>query len=140
MTKIILQLSSNTLLICSSVLSLLTIADCQRNEVDNKRLSRCLKALIIYNAIHKGIRTVHNFSFYNHHYRVCYLVGKKQEFKYKTTCIPQPLYNSIFGVQANFSVSSPNRVIARVKCIVYIGKGVDICGPTLIHVIFKTVL
>ena len=31
---------------------------------------------------------------------------------------PQPLYNTIFGVQANFRVNYPNRVITRVKCIV----------------------
>ena len=35
---------------------------------------------------------------------------------------PQPLYNTIVGVQANFCVSYPNRVILRVKCIGYIGK------------------
>ena len=37
---------------------------------------------------------------------------------------PQPLYNTIFGIQANFRVSYPNRVISRGKCISYIGKGV----------------
>ena len=31
---------------------------------------------------------------------------------------PQPLYNTIVGVQANFRVSFPIRVITRVKCIV----------------------
>ena len=31
---------------------------------------------------------------------------------------PQPLYNTIVRVQANFRVSYPNRVITRVKCIV----------------------
>ena len=33
--------------------------------------------------------------------------------------IPQPLYNTIVWVQANFRVSYPNhiRIIARVKCI-----------------------
>ena len=31
---------------------------------------------------------------------------------------PQPLYNTIVGVQANFHVSYPIRVITRVKCIV----------------------
>ena len=36
----------------------------------------------------------------------------------------QPLYNTIFGIQANFRVSYPNRVISRVKCIGFIGKGV----------------
>ena len=35
---------------------------------------------------------------------------------------PQPLHNNIFGVQANFCVSYPNRVILRVKCIGYTGK------------------
>ena len=30
---------------------------------------------------------------------------------------PQPLYNTIVGVQANFRVNYPNRVITRVKCI-----------------------
>ena len=28
---------------------------------------------------------------------------------------PQPLYNTVFGVQANFRVSYPNYVITRVK-------------------------
>ena len=32
---------------------------------------------------------------------------------------PQPLYNTIVGVQANFRISYPNRVITRVKCIDY---------------------
>ena len=31
---------------------------------------------------------------------------------------PQPLYNTIVWVQANFRVSYSNRVITRVKCIV----------------------
>ena len=31
---------------------------------------------------------------------------------------PQPLYNTIVGVQANFPVSYPIRVITRIKCIV----------------------
>ena len=31
---------------------------------------------------------------------------------------PQPLYNTIVGVQVNFRVSYPIRVITRVKCIV----------------------
>ena len=35
---------------------------------------------------------------------------------------PQPLYNTIVGVQANFRVSYPIRVILRVKCIDYIRK------------------
>ena len=30
---------------------------------------------------------------------------------------PQPLYNTIAGVQANFHVCNPIRVITRVKCI-----------------------
>ena len=37
---------------------------------------------------------------------------------------PQPLNNTIVGVQANFRVSYPNRVVTRVKCIAYIGKGI----------------
>ena len=40
------------------------------------------------------------------------------------TCTPQPLYNTIVWVQANFHASYPNRVISRVKCIGYIGKGI----------------
>ena len=32
-------------------------------------------------------------------------------------CTPQPLYNTIVGVQANFRVDYPIRVIMRVKCI-----------------------
>ena len=34
-----------------------------------------------------------------------------------TICTPQPLYNTIVGVQTDFRVSYPNRVITRVKCI-----------------------
>ena len=30
---------------------------------------------------------------------------------------PQPLFNTIAGVQANFSVSYPNHFILRVKCM-----------------------
>ena len=30
---------------------------------------------------------------------------------------PQPLYNTVFGVQANFCVSYSNCVISRVKCV-----------------------
>ena len=37
---------------------------------------------------------------------------------------PQPLYNTIVWVQANFRVSYPNRVITRVKCIDYVEKGI----------------
>ena len=37
---------------------------------------------------------------------------------------PQPLHNTIVGVQASFRVSYPIHVISRVKCIDYIGKGV----------------
>ena len=38
---------------------------------------------------------------------------------------PQPLYNSIVGVQASFCVYSyPNHVISRVKCVGYIRKGI----------------
>ena len=40
-----------------------------------------------------------------------------------TLYTPPPLYNTIVGVQASFRVSYPNRVITRVKCIDYIGKG-----------------
>ena len=39
-------------------------------------------------------------------------------------CTPQPLYNTIVWVQANFRVSYPNRVISRIKCIGYTRKGV----------------
>ena len=42
-------------------------------------------------------------------------------FKNNTT---QPLYNTIVWVQAHFRVSYPNRVILRVTCKGYIGKGV----------------
>ena len=38
--------------------------------------------------------------------------------------IPQPLYNTIVGVQTNFRVSYPIHVITRVKCIIYIAKSV----------------
>ena len=47
--------------------------------------------------------------------------GKNSFFSENT---PQSLYNTIVGVQANFRVSYPIRVISRVKCIGYIGKGV----------------
>ena len=46
-----------------------------------------------------------------------------EHFHWKTIT-PQPLYNTIVGVQANFRVSYPIRVISRVKCIDYIRKGV----------------
>ena len=42
-------------------------------------------------------------------------VATRQSDKYIT---PQPLYNTIVGVQVNFRVSYPIRVITRVKCIV----------------------
>ena len=38
-------------------------------------------------------------------------------FLYNTST-PQPLYNTIVGVQRNFRVSYPIRAISRVKCIV----------------------
>ena len=38
-------------------------------------------------------------------------------FRY-TDSTPQPLYNTIVGVQAHFRVSYPIRVITRVECIV----------------------
>ena len=44
--------------------------------------------------------------------------------KSDTGTTPQPLYNTIVGVHANFRVSYPICVISRVKCICYIGKGV----------------
>ena len=55
---------------------------------------------------------------------------------------PQPLYYSIVGVQANFLVSYPNRVITRVKCIVIQEDEslITIWGPALICVVTKTVL
>ena len=55
---------------------------------------------------------------------------------------PQPLYNTIVWVQANFRVSYPNRVIMRVKCIVIKANKskMTIWGPTLIRVISKTLL
>ena len=40
--------------------------------------------------------------------------------KYIYTTTDEPLYNTIFGVQANFRVSYPNRVITRVKYTAYI--------------------
>ena len=39
----------------------------------------------------------------------------------------QPLYNTIFEVQANFHVSYPNHIISRVKCIGCIRKGILNC-------------
>ena len=55
---------------------------------------------------------------------------------------PQPLYNTIVWVQANFRVSYPNRVITKVKYIVIKENKsqMTIWGPTLIRVISKTVL
>ena len=55
---------------------------------------------------------------------------------------PQPVYDTVAGVQANFRVSYPICVVARVKCIGYIGKGVlnSHLGPILIRVIPKSVL
>ena len=35
----------------------------------------------------------------------------------KTCITPQPLYDTIVGVQDNFRVNYPIRVITRVKCI-----------------------
>ena len=55
---------------------------------------------------------------------------------------PQPLYNTIVWIQANFRVSYPNLVIMRVKCIVILENKSKMTnwGPTLIRVISKTVL
>ena len=55
---------------------------------------------------------------------------------------PQPLYYTIVGVQANFLISYPNRVITRVKCtVIKEDKSlITIWGPTLIRVVTKTVL
>ena len=50
---------------------------------------------------------------------------------------PRPLYNTIVGVQANFRVSYPIRVITRVKCKV---TQQTIWGSALISAISKTVL
>ena len=40
---------------------------------------------------------------------------------------PQPLYNTIAGVQASFCVSYPSCVIMRVKCIDTLGSENDQC-------------
>ena len=51
----------------------------------------------------------------------------RMDLKIKTDLFldtPQPLYKTIVGVQANFRVSYPIRVISKVKCIGYIEKGV----------------
>ena len=55
---------------------------------------------------------------------------------------PQPLYNTIVWVQANFRVRYPNRVITRVKYIVIMENKskMTVWGPTLIRVISKTML
>ena len=45
----------------------------------------------------------------------------------KSASTTQSLYNTIVGVQDNFRVSYPNRVITRVKCIGYIAKGILSC-------------
>ena len=49
---------------------------------------------------------------------------------------PQPLYNTIVGVQSNCLVSYPIRVVSGVECIDYIEKGVLIAiwSPTLVCV------
>ena len=39
-------------------------------------------------------------------------------FEQEDQCTPQPFYNTIVGVQDNFRVSYPIRVIMGVKCIV----------------------
>ena len=52
---------------------------------------------------------------------------------------PQPLYNTIVGVQVNFRVSYPICVITRVKCIDIWQKQFN-WGPTVISVISKIVL
>ena len=44
-----------------------------------------------------------------------YIKGILNSQKYSNT--PQPLYNTIVGVQANFRVGYPINVIMRVKCI-----------------------
>ena len=38
-------------------------------------------------------------------------------FSHDVAYTPQPLYNTIAGIQANCRVSYPTRVIMRVKCI-----------------------
>ena len=52
-------------------------------------------------------------------------IGYKHSHSRVSQCLastPQPLYNTIMGVQDNLRVSYPNRVITRVKCIGYIAK------------------
>ena len=44
-------------------------------------------------------------------------ITAKVEFSVMQRDTPQPLYNTVFGVQASFHVSYPNCVISRVKCI-----------------------
>ena len=53
-------------------------------------------------------------------------VRRSQVLQVSLCTTPQPLYNTVLGVQANICVtcSYPNHVILRVKCIDYIGKGV----------------
>ena len=51
----------------------------------------------------------------------------KSHTVYKYTGIngtPQPLYDTSFGVKANFHVSYPNQVISRLKYVCNIGKKV----------------
>ena len=53
---------------------------------------------------------------------------------------PQPLYNTIVGVQDNIRVSNPIRVITRVKCVAIQQKKflMTIWGPAMIRVISKS--
>ena len=80
----------------------------------------------------------HGFSFIDEGGNICISIVAKPLMKYT----PQPLYNNIVGIQANFRFSYPIRVITRVKCIVvYQNQSqMTILGPAMIRVISKTVL
>ena len=56
---------------------------------------------------------------------------------YIHVCEPQPLYNTIVGVQVNFPASYPNHAVLRVKCIGILQSPSykTIWGPALIRVI-----
>ena len=51
------------------------------------------------------------------HVMSCFALGHKEEIQCFFYSTPQPLYNTIVGVQANFGVSYPICLIMRVKCV-----------------------
>ena len=56
--------------------------------------------------------------------KFCHITPCHESLAINAPNTPQLLYNTIVGVQANFRVSYPIRVISRVKCLDDIRKGV----------------